>query len=61
METIPKYKNKNKRQQAFKQIMHRLDMECFGIKYKNKLGLSCAKLRFSCASKLSLDLERPLK
>ena len=34
METIPKYKNKNERQQAFKQIMHRLDTECFGIKYK---------------------------
>ena len=32
METVPKYKNK--RQQAFKQIMHRLDIECFGIKYK---------------------------
>ena len=34
METIPKYKNKNERQQAFKQIMHRLDIKCFGIKYK---------------------------
>ena len=34
METVPKYRNKNERQQAFKQIMHRLDIECFGIKYK---------------------------
>ena len=34
METVPKYKNKNDRQLAFKQIMHRLDIECFGIKYK---------------------------
>ena len=34
METLKKYKNKNKRQQAFKHIMHRLDIECFGIKYK---------------------------
>ena len=24
-------------------------------KYENKLGLSCAKLRFSCASQLSVD------
>ena len=31
-ETIPKYKNKNQHQQAFKQIMHDLDIECFGIK-----------------------------
>ena len=34
MDTVPKYKDKNERQQAFKQIMHRLDIECFGIKYK---------------------------
>ena len=34
METVPKYKNKNKSEWAFKQIMHRLDIECFGIKYK---------------------------
>ena len=34
METVPKYINKNERQQAFKPIMHRLDIECFGIKYK---------------------------
>ena len=27
METVPKYKNKNERHQAFKQIMHRLDIE----------------------------------
>ena len=33
METVPKYKNKNYRQLAFKQIMHKLDIECFGIKY----------------------------
>ena len=31
---VRKYKNKNDRQQAFKQIMHKLDIECFGIKYK---------------------------
>ena len=34
METIPNYKNKNERQKAFKQIMHCLDIERFGIKYK---------------------------
>ena len=34
METVPKYRNKNERQQAFKQFMHRLDIECFGIKHK---------------------------
>ena len=34
METVPKYRNKSERQQAFKQIMHRLDIECFGIKHK---------------------------
>ena len=34
METKPKYKNKNERQQVFKQIMHRLDIECFSITYK---------------------------
>ena len=28
-------------------------------KLKNKLGLSCAKLRFSCASQLSLDGKNP--
>ena len=33
-ETVKKYKNKNDRQGAFKQIMHRLDVECFGIKYR---------------------------
>ena len=27
METLPKYRNKNKRQQAFKHIMHRFDQE----------------------------------
>ena len=36
METIPKYKNKNERQQAFTQIMHHLDIECFGINLKKK-------------------------
>ena len=34
MATVSKYKHKNERQQAFKQIMHHLDIECFGIKYK---------------------------
>ena len=34
MDTVPRYKNKYERQQAFMQIMHRLDIECFGIKYK---------------------------
>ena len=34
MDTVPRYKNKNERQQAFKQIMHRLNIECFGIKFK---------------------------
>ena len=34
MATVSKYKHKNERQQAFKQIMHKLDIECFGIKYK---------------------------
>ena len=29
-----KYQNKNDRQRSFKQIMHRLYIECFGIKYK---------------------------
>ena len=29
-----KYINKNYRQRACKQIIHRLDLECFGIKYK---------------------------
>ena len=33
-ETVEKFKDKNDRQQAFKQIMHKLDIECFGIKYK---------------------------
>ena len=33
-EIVRKYKNKNNRQRAFKQIMHKLDIECFGIKYK---------------------------
>ena len=32
-ETVRKLKDKNYRQLAFKQIMHRLDIECFGIKY----------------------------
>ena len=40
METVPKYKNKNERQQAFKHIMHRLDIECFGIKYKKSKSSS---------------------
>ena len=31
---IKKFKNKNERQLAFKQIAHRLDREAFGIKYK---------------------------
>ena len=34
METVQKYKNKNERQQAFKIIMHSLDIECLGIKFK---------------------------
>ena len=39
METVPKYKNKNDMQLAFKHIMHRLDIECFGIKYiKSKIS-----------------------
>ena len=33
-EIVRKYKNKNDRHRTFKQIMHRLDIECFGIKYK---------------------------
>ena len=41
METVPKYKNKNERQQAFKQIMNRLDIECFGIEYK--INISSAR------------------
>ena len=36
MATVSKFKHKNERQQAFKQIMHRLDIECFGIKYEKK-------------------------
>ena len=36
METVPKYKNKHKKQ-AFTQIMHRFDIEWFG-KVKVKLG-----------------------
>ena len=32
MDTVPKFKNK--RQQTFKQIMHRLYIQCFGIKYR---------------------------
>ena len=34
MATVRKFKHKNDRQLAFKQIMHRLDIEGFGIKYK---------------------------
>ena len=33
IDTIPRYKNKNERQQAFKQIMHRLDIESFRMKF----------------------------
>ena len=33
-EIIKKYKNRNDRQTAFKEITHRLDIEVFGIKYK---------------------------
>ena len=32
MDTVPKYKNKNESQQAFKHIMHCLDIECFVYK-----------------------------
>ena len=31
---IKKYKNKNERQKAIKQITHKLDAEAFGITYK---------------------------
>ena len=34
MATVSKYKHKNERQQAFKQFIHKLDIECFGIRYK---------------------------
>ena len=34
METVRKFEHKNERQLAFKQIMHKLDIECFGVKYK---------------------------
>ena len=34
METVRLFEYKNERQHAFKQIMHKLDIECFGIKYK---------------------------
>ena len=36
METVIKFKHKNEWQLAFKQIMHRLDIESFGIKHKKK-------------------------
>ena len=32
-----------------------LIQKSFFFKYKKKVGLSCAKLRFSCASQLSFD------
>ena len=46
MATVSKYKQKNERQQAFKQIMHSLDIECFGIKniYLRKV---MAKIHFT--------------
>ena len=34
MEMVRLFEHKNERQHAFKQIMHKLDIKCFGIKYK---------------------------
>ena len=39
-EIVRKYKNKNDRQRAFKQIMDRLDIECFSIEYKQSKSSS---------------------
>ena len=44
METVQKFKNKNDRQLAFKQIIHRLDIECFSIKYKKKSKSSARRM-----------------
>ena len=34
MRTVRLYEHKNERQKAFKQIMHEIDIKCFGVKYK---------------------------
>ena len=54
METVPKYENKNERQQAFKQIMHRLDIECFGIKYKKSKSSARRLVKSECTEQLEL-------
>ena len=36
MRTVRLYEHKNERQKAFKQIMHEIDIKCFGVKYKKK-------------------------
>ena len=40
MKTIRMYTDKNEIQKEFKNIMHKIDIKCFGIKYKKNKSSS---------------------